>query len=187
MKAKDKILIAAQAIFYRQGMQKPSIKSIYEDAGVSKMTFYRLFKDKEDLARAVMEDILESSFAEYLQVMTEDIPFKEKLEQILLLKMQKTEGLSSLFYEEVMKNAQIAPIIQQHSQKQYQQFIEDLEKGKQEGAIKEDFNPHQIIYLIQYISKLADDPAYQQLFTDIQQMTKATTEFLFFGIAGGQK
>ncbi len=43
------ILRHASALFNREGYQSPSIERIAEHAGISKMTFYRYYADKEAL------------------------------------------------------------------------------------------------------------------------------------------
>ncbi|HHP1548673.1 TPA: TetR/AcrR family transcriptional regulator, partial [Klebsiella pneumoniae] len=48
------ILRHASTLFNREGYQSPSIERIAEHAGISKMTFYRYYADKEALILAIL-------------------------------------------------------------------------------------------------------------------------------------
>ena len=51
-----KILIAAQRVFIDSGYERTSMDAVAREAGVSKMTVYRQFKDKNNLFIACMND-----------------------------------------------------------------------------------------------------------------------------------
>lgn len=51
---RDRILRAAQDLFYRHGVRATGIDRIIADAGVTKVTFYRHFPSKDDLIRAFL-------------------------------------------------------------------------------------------------------------------------------------
>lgn len=65
------ILRHASALFNREGYQSPSIERIAEHAGISKMTFYRYFADKEALILAILRQ-KESEFMQDLTQITAD-------------------------------------------------------------------------------------------------------------------
>ncbi|MBN1927463.1 MAG: helix-turn-helix transcriptional regulator, partial [Prolixibacteraceae bacterium] len=49
----NQILQSAKKLFWKYGIRKVSIDEICREAGVSRMTFYRLFKNKIELAKVV--------------------------------------------------------------------------------------------------------------------------------------
>lgn len=65
------ILRHASALFNREGYQSPSIERIAEHAGISKMTFYRYYADKEALILAILKQ-KESEFMQDLAQITAD-------------------------------------------------------------------------------------------------------------------
>ncbi|WP_348931453.1 TetR/AcrR family transcriptional regulator [Aquabacter sp. CN5-332] len=52
--ARDRILWAAQDLFYRHGVRATGIDRVIAEAGVTKVTFYRHFPSKDDLVRAFL-------------------------------------------------------------------------------------------------------------------------------------
>ncbi|QFY44233.1 TetR/AcrR family transcriptional regulator [Candidatus Methylospira mobilis] len=53
--AREKILLTAHDLFYRDGIRATGIDKIIAEAGVTKVTFYRHFPSKNDLIRAFLE------------------------------------------------------------------------------------------------------------------------------------
>lgn len=59
---RERILIAARRLFVNQGIQGTSTASIAGEAGVANGTLFHYFKTKEELIRALQEDIAGSFF-----------------------------------------------------------------------------------------------------------------------------
>ncbi len=55
LSARDKILLKAHELFYRDGIRATGIDRIIKEAGVTKVTFYRHYPSKDDLIRAYLE------------------------------------------------------------------------------------------------------------------------------------
>jgi AcrR family transcriptional regulator len=53
--ARERILLTAHDLFYRDGIRATGIDKIIAEAGVTKVTFYRHFPSKNDLIRAFLE------------------------------------------------------------------------------------------------------------------------------------
>jgi AcrR family transcriptional regulator len=53
--ARERILLTAHDLFYRDGIRSTGIDSVIAQAGVTKVTFYRHFRSKNDLIVAYLE------------------------------------------------------------------------------------------------------------------------------------
>ncbi len=53
--AKERILLTAHDLFYRDGIRATGVDKVIAESGVSKVTFYRHFPSKRDLIRAFLE------------------------------------------------------------------------------------------------------------------------------------
>ncbi|MGZ4960172.1 MAG: TetR/AcrR family transcriptional regulator [Methylomonas sp.] len=53
--ARERILLAAHDLFYRDGIRATGVDKIIAESGVTKVTFYRHFPGKNDLIRAFLE------------------------------------------------------------------------------------------------------------------------------------
>jgi AcrR family transcriptional regulator len=54
--ARDRLFSAAINLFYRNGIRGVSVDAIAEEAGTTKVTFYRVFESKDDLIVQVLEE-----------------------------------------------------------------------------------------------------------------------------------
>ncbi len=55
LSARDRILAAANELFYHEGIRAIGIDTVIEKAGVAKMSLYRAFPSKDDLIAAFLE------------------------------------------------------------------------------------------------------------------------------------
>ncbi|HHT5346783.1 TPA: TetR/AcrR family transcriptional regulator [Raoultella planticola] len=80
MKPKQaEIIRHSMSLFNREGYQSPSIDRISENAGISKMTFYRYYPDKEALILAILQ-LKEYEFMQDLQnIIADKSSAREKL------------------------------------------------------------------------------------------------------------
>lgn len=53
--ARERILLAAHDLFYRDGIRATGVDKVIAESGVTKVTFYRHFPSKNDLIRAFLE------------------------------------------------------------------------------------------------------------------------------------
>ena len=53
--ARDRILVTAHDLFYRDGIRATGVDRIIAASGVAKLTFYRHFASKDDLVRAFLD------------------------------------------------------------------------------------------------------------------------------------
>ena len=55
LSARDRILVTAHDLFYRDGIRATGVDRIIAQSGVAKLTFYRHFASKDDLVRAFLD------------------------------------------------------------------------------------------------------------------------------------
>jgi len=55
LSARERILLTAHELFYREGIRATGIDRVIAESGVAKVTFYRHFPSKNDLIRAYLE------------------------------------------------------------------------------------------------------------------------------------
>ena len=56
-KSYQAIIDTAKTLFMKHGMRRITVEEICREASVSKMTFYRLFTNKEDVAEIIIFEI----------------------------------------------------------------------------------------------------------------------------------
>ena len=95
------LIAAGKDLFRRFGFKRVSIEDLCKKAVVSKMTFYRLFSNKTDLAKRLLDSILEDSICNFREVMDAHFTADERMRRIVALKMEGTREISREIIEEV--------------------------------------------------------------------------------------
>ena len=101
---KDSIRRAALSLFQSYGFNKVSISDIAERAGVSQVTIYNHFSNKETLIRDVMKWFSLSLLEKYQGIMQGDAPFMERLENIVFDKSQVVSQFQGELLKKWMQN-----------------------------------------------------------------------------------
>ena len=87
-KKKESIRRAALDLFQTYGFRKVSVAEIARKAGVSQVTIYNHFGSREQLVEDVMKWFIEGLLQKYLDVMSADRPFADRLEEIVFDKSE---------------------------------------------------------------------------------------------------
>lgn len=77
---RKQILRLAERLFSRYGSKRVTIEEICKQAGVSKPTFYKHFKNKFDLVRTLHDDLVDRGFARFDEICAMQIPFPAKID-----------------------------------------------------------------------------------------------------------
>src|SRR4030043_701904 len=98
------LVTAAGTLFYKFGIKRITVDEICHEANISKMTFYKFFDNKTELAKYILEKKMKEGIKKYREIMDAGIPFTRKIEMSLKLKMEKTEDLSQEFLTDLYRN-----------------------------------------------------------------------------------
>lgn len=181
---KKQIIATAQSLFWKFGMRRVSIEEICREANVSKMTFYKFFKNKVELVKYILDEIEEESTEKYFNIMKQDIPFHKKVIQSINLKMEQVDHLSSEFYADLHQNA--VPEIAEHfnniSNKGIQLIVDDYTQAQRKGEIRKDVKIEFVIYQLKKLMEMANAQNLINLYDSPQDLIMELTRFFFYGI-----
>lgn len=183
-KSYQAILATAKTLFWKYGVKRVSVEEISKEASVSKMTFYRHFKNKNELALQIMLNIFDKGLTDYRNVMSQNIPFVEKIEQILLLKFENTQDVSEEFIKDIYVNGDIATqkMIVQYSETMLLEFKNDLANAQKKGWIRKDMKIDFIMKMRDQITGLLNDDSFLAMYKTPQEAIMEVTRFFFYGM-----
>lgn len=176
------IVDAAYKLMTKKGIQKTSIKEVSELSGISFVTMYKYFKNKEELADAVALLFFKEN-AQELQKIAEDdtTDFLTKFQEFSLKPKQIQQNLDSKISDEFLQKVNKSKTVQAYATKWNQQFWQSMIKaGRADGVINSDV-ADDVIGLFagmftQYVSTHVDDPKLMPQFEKL----------FMYGIAGNQ-
>lgn len=185
MSAKRKLLNAAKILFFRRGIKAISVEQIAEEAGVSKMSFYRSFENKGAIALAILKNEVEESLVGYRAITYSENTFLDKMEMFMILKMEQMELVSSQFYMEVVSN-EIPELSDYYAQQQrdgLEHFKMMFKVAQENGEVRADLNLTFIPMIADYLNKLSADKEYVKMMGGHKEMIKTVASFFLYGIA----
>ena len=186
---KEALLLAAEELFRANGYNKVTIDEICEKAQASKMTFYRQFRDKTDIALFLVKKNNLEAKELLVGIFAKAIPFPEKFAVLTELNEQFHNKMGLLFLEDLIssKDPEIIKGLQSISKTMEKLNFQFIEMGKSEGFLNPDFKVEFIIYLIEKTRLLFKDPELNTIYPDFSEKVNSIREFFYHGIMSKKK
>ncbi len=178
------ILDASNSLFWKYGIAKVTVEEICERAKVSKMTFYRKFDNKLQVAEKVLVQLAEKGLLDYRQIMDAAIPFNEKMQRFVQLEHDSSENLSEEFLGDVYGavNPRLKNILEEYQKKSSQELHKDLSQAQKNGEIRQDLKIDFVIYMINSLNEKLLDKRLTSMFGTTQELAVELINFVFYGI-----
>lgn len=179
------IIKSGRKLFWKHGFKRVTVEEICKTAGVSKMTFYRYFRNKIELAKTVYEKEAREGFEKFRSIMSDEnsTPL-EKMEQILTLKLEGTNEISYEFLKDFYHNkeAGLPEFVEDKSRQLWDAMMEDFKKAQQKGWIRRDFKPEGVFLFINKLYEIVNDDEAVRLYGSPQEAVMELARFFTFGI-----
>jgi AcrR family transcriptional regulator len=174
----------AGSLFWKHGIRRVSVEEICREACVSKMTFYRLFKNKHEVAQKVLDNVMEEGVVKYRAIMQQQIPFDEKMKQLILLKKESSNDISEEFIKDIYQNDESGLKQQMEAfRTEFKNEIKnDFKNAQQQGWIRSDVKIDFILFMQDHLTNLIMDEKLASMYKNSQEMIMEITKFFFYGI-----
>jgi len=174
----------AHALFWKFGIKRVTVEEICEEAGVSKMTFYRYFPNKTELAKTVVDNLFKESLARYRELMAEDIPFLEKVKKQILLKFEGTREISSELIKDIYggRIPGLKAYWENRTNEMVQEVLRNFREAQKRGWINKQVNVDFIPLYSEKIFKIISDEKAIGLYDNVQGLIMELVNLFFYGI-----
>ncbi len=178
------IIETARDLFMRYGIKRVTVEEICETAGVSKMTFYKHFNNKLDLALFILNKEFEEGINRYKRIMDQDIPYSKKAKEIIQMKLEISDDISREMLKDFAASSipEVAELMHRISQENLELFFDDMVSAQKKGEIRPDINPKLIIYMLGQMQEMAADEWVLSMYESPQTLISEITNFFFYGI-----
>ena len=183
-KKHQQIIDTAHDLFWHHGIRRVSVEEICQTAGVSKMTFYKYFKNKIDLVLFILNKTFLEGVAKYKSIMAQDIPYSEKAKEMIHLKLEQTKDISQEMLKDLMRGSipEVAELMQRTKQENYKLLLDDMVAAQKKGEIRQDINPHFIIHMIGQMQEMAADEKLLNMYGSTQALASEFINFFYYGV-----
>jgi AcrR family transcriptional regulator len=178
------IFRTAKELFWKYGIRRVSIEEICKEAGVSKMTFYKFFPNKIELAKTILKVNVGKSLEKFEKVVVGDLSFNEKIKEMLLIKLEGTKDISIEFVSDIYKipDTELQQIVQKQAERSLEIFVGFLKDSQKSGLIRKEIKIDFILYYFNQMNHILDDKDLVSKYDHPQDLIMESMNFLFYGL-----
>ena len=181
----QQLLQTGKNLFWKYGIKRVTIEEICKESGVSKMTFYKHFPNKIELAKKVWHHEIESSMDRYRNVVNGDLEFKEKIKELVIIKLNAAKDISVEFISDVYNNPELGlqAEIEKNTHESLSIFINFLKDAQNKGQFRNDIKIDFVLYYFNQISHMFDDKNLVSKYEHPHDLIMESMHFLFYGLS----
>ena len=179
----DKFVETGKGLFAKWGFKKLSVEEVCQDAGYSKMTFYKYFENKLELARKVIDSIIDGQIHMFNPVIEGDDGFDEKILKLIQLKNESAKALGPVFVEDILGNVpELTEYLYIKRMELADITIRIYEDGKRQGYIRKNISIQYFMFLLDYLTNMTNEEMFKNMFPDIEERIRESVELFFYGV-----
>lgn len=183
-KTEIKLIETAKSLFWKYGLKRVTVEEICQSAGVSKMSFYRLFKNKLAIAKEVLSLEIQESIDEFTNLYESDLSFVEKMEETILLKLKYSDQIGMEFLHDILVHGgpEFQLLLKEKREETAGLISDFLKNGQKNGDIRKDLNLDLIPYITEKLSSLISEEKMLEMYSSPRELIKEMITFFFYGI-----
>lgn len=184
-KKNTQLLITATELFNAHGFRRITIDEICKTANISKMTFYKYFKNKIDIAKVVLDTIYSEGKLRYYEMLKQDIPFSEKIENILLISRTQTHAIGQSFFLDITDEN--SPLLSYFLEKQKEikkMTIDFCKNAQKAGLIRNDISIDVMMFMLNSQHEKLNHPDFVKFVPDVEDRCGMLASLFFYGFTG---
>jgi AcrR family transcriptional regulator len=177
------IVDTALDLFQQFGIRRIPVEEICKTAVVSKMTFYKYFKNKNELVRFMWEKGFEQSLEKFDEIQALDIPFEKKLQLILKMKEESTAKISHQFaLDYFYASPDLKDFFEKLSRESISRFLIFIKNAQEKGEVRSNLRPEFLLAFINIIKIMVKDETLINSYSNYQDFVMEVNNFIFYGI-----
>lgn len=181
----QQIIGAGRILFWKFGIRKVTVEEICQEAGVSKMTFYKYFPNKVELARYILDRLTSEALQTYEDIIKASEPFPDKVRKLIDIKIQAARSMSNEFMQDLLQLYQneLSAFYHQRMQQSIDMTMRFLSDARKKGDIRRDMNLKFALYFLNHMVEMVQDSRLLNLYGSAEELIIELTHFFFYGIS----
>jgi hypothetical protein len=179
------VLDASRKLFWKHGVRRVTIEEICHEAKVSKMTFYRFFPNKNELAKIVLDRYYDEGLVTFRQITRSDSTATEKFRKMIQMKIEASDEISHEFIQDLLVNdkGELFSYFEEKLKYIYSEGVREFKIGQEKGWIRKDLNVEFMFFYFQKTSSFLAGDEVLSKFSSAQEMIIEVSNLLIYGIA----
>jgi AcrR family transcriptional regulator len=178
------LIKSAKKLFWKYGIHKVTVEEICSEAKISKMTFYRNFKNKNEIAEKVIDGLIHNYKGKYQSIMNDDMPFKSKAQKLVELEHENVIGISPEFIKDIYQkdNNKLIDKLENFRNDIINDMMFEFKHAQEKGEIRKNLNLDFMLFMLNDINDKILDEKLNKMFPKKEDLVMQLTNFFFYGI-----
>ncbi len=179
------ILVAAKKLFWKYGYKKVSIEEICGEAKVSKVTFYKFYTNKIELAKTILDNVVKESTEGFKDLKEKATSASDLMEGMLKMKKDGINEISKEFLSDFYSDKELglAEYITMKTVQVQSEMISDFKQLQEKGLLRKDMSIEFVLYISGKMSGFVEDPYLLSLFPNPEDLVMEFTNFVAYGMS----
>ena len=172
---REQLLSTAQSLFSKFGAKRVTVEEICRKAEVSKMTFYKHFRNKAALITTIRDKWVDEGFRRFDEIKAMDIPFPDKIDLMTEWKVEFGKRVNAEFVRELVSTDDAMEEFRRR-------YLSNIRAAQLRGEVRSDIDPEFLWAVVDKLSELVKDGKVDQLFQDQTQFPRQLRTLLWYGL-----
>lgn len=183
--AENRLIDAGHELFWKFGFKKVTVEDVCKKGGVSKMSFYRYFDNKTDLAKRVLDKVISDGIEKFRIILTDEDTISNKMHRFIALKMEGTNDISKEFVQDLYtdQGSELKLYMAKLSTEAWVSVMDEFRAAQSRGVFRPDFKPEILFAMSKDIAEIVTNPALDSLYANTQDVIVEWVNLITFGIA----
>ena len=182
---RKQILATGKELFWKFGFKRVSIEEICKASGVSKMTFYKFFPNKLEMAKTLLDEVFDESFQKVKRISAVPESTEKTLRKIMHLIADSSRDISEEFIKDLYASpdAEMRSYMEAKINSMFAEITRIYEQGKEDGWIRKDLNIPFFMTFTRKLIPIYSDDEILHFFESSQEMIMEITNLFVYGVS----
>lgn len=178
------LIETAKGLFYHYGINRISIDEICKKSNVSKMTFYKYFKNKSEIVIVLIDEITKEVFDKFKRFITSNKSLKELLVEMISWEIEALKKIGKELINDLNSNSdpELTEYLKRRDAEKYDMIRAVLKKAQKKGDIRRDIKIELLVHLIKHLSNVFFDKDIQGLYSTPADLFTEMMDLVYYGI-----
>lgn len=180
----EALVNSGRTLFWKYGIRRVTIEEICKEAGVSKMTYYKHFSNKNALVKHILDRWINEATEEYNKVMKTDVSFEDKMAKVIQMKIGFAHDISPELVSDLYGNPdmELAAYMEEKMAMSISIFEGTLREAQKKGEIRREIKIEFIVHMLNKMKEMASDRQMIDLYGSTEEWVAEMTGFFTYGI-----
>jgi AcrR family transcriptional regulator len=178
------LIAAAEKLFWKYGFKKVTIEEICREAKTSKVTFYKFFTNKIEVAKVVLDQVVEKGTIDFKSLVENATTTSELMGGMIKMKKDGIHDISKEFLNDFYADPSLglSDYIALKTQEIYGEILAALTALQEKGLIRKDLNINLFLYILNKMNNLMEDPWIISQFPSAEELIMQFANLFTYGM-----